>query len=231
MENLLKHYMEKRFSKESLQKQTAGPQPVITISRQAGCSGNKLASDLANRLNQGNRNDDSDSFWKVINKEIIEDAAHELELHPDKIKNILKTERKSALDEMIFSMTTRYYKSDVKIRKTITDVINSFVNRGNVIIVGRAGIAIAKEHPLSVHIKLQAPLDWRKEVISKKHKISIPEAVKYIESVDRSRNKLLSDFKCKTTNCIFDLVINCSRVSNDEATALIYQLMITKEYV
>ena len=224
--------MDGRFTKES-----AGYQPgkgvgaVITISREAGCSGNYIAEELVNKFNDLLQKMGRESSWNVINKEIIEDAARKLELHPDKVKDVLKAEKRSHIDEMILSMATRYYKSDKKIRKTIRDVIKSFVNTGNVIIVGRAGVVMAKDHPRSIHIKLRAPIDWRKKVISEKHNISLTEAEKYIVSVDKSRTKLIRDYRCKNPICLFDISINCSRFSNDEIIEMIRRLMESKKYI
>ena len=50
-----------------------------------------------------------------------------------------------------------YYKSDLKIRTTIAKVIRKFANEGNAIIVGRGGVAITRDIPLSLHIFLEAP--------------------------------------------------------------------------
>jgi cytidylate kinase len=224
MQNLLIKYMEERLKKEAAERAIKkGPRAIITISREAGCSANVIADDLADELNFMLNQAGRDQDWRVVNKEVIEHAARDLELHPDKIKHVFKGQKKSLLDDMIFSMSTKYYKSDWKIRKSITGVINSFVKQGHVIIVGRAGVAIAQEHKKALHVKLQAPPAWRAEVISKKHEISIREAEKYISDLDKSRNKLLTDFKCGGDSCMFDLMLNCEKMSIGQVVEVILQ--------
>ena len=230
MQNLLIKYMEDRIQKEAAQKRPGiKPPPVITISREAGCSGNLVAANLVEKLNK--KLTKNGIKWRVVNKEIIENAARDLELHPNKVKHIFKGEKKSLLDEMILSMSTKYYKSDWKIRKSISDVIRSIINDGYVVIVGRAGVSIAHDHPRAVHIKLQAPLNWRIQVISEKHNVNLKEAEKYIHEVDKSRQKLLKDFKCSKKDCVFDMFVNCERMNPDEIIDVIYQLMTVRDLV
>jgi cytidylate kinase len=224
--------MEQRFKDDSVKKPVKHViRPVVTISRDAGCSGNVIADLLAEKLNAFYEDSGKKKDWKVINKEVIEMAARELELHPSKIKPIFKGEKKTLLDEMIFSMSTKYYKSDRKIKRTITDVIKSFAQEGNVIIVGRAGVAISQDHPASLHLKLYAPLEWRIEVIAKKHKISSSEARKYIQEVDKGRDNLLKDFTCDTSDCIFDMMYNCKKISKEAIVENVFNVMELRKLI
>ncbi len=227
-------YMEERLKGETLPpvSRKSDPLPVVTISREAGCSGTNLASKLVQRLNQMQADKKNKQVWKVVNKEVIELAARELELNPAVLKPVFKGEKKTLLDEMILSMSTRYYKSDRQIRKTITDVIRFYASQGNVVILGRAGVVIAQDHPRSLHFKLQAPLEWRTELISKKNGITSAEALKYIQETDRGREKLLADFgKGAPHSELFDAILNCKSFSVDEMAELICRLMEIKKLI
>ncbi|MBP6977079.1 MAG: cytidylate kinase-like family protein [Lentimicrobiaceae bacterium] len=234
MKNLLTKYMEERFKGEVLPPvpQRPGSLPVVTISREAGCSGTAVATKLVQRLNQLQAGRKDKKEWKVINKEVIELAARELELNPSVLAPVFKGEKKTLLDEMILSMSSKYYKSDRQIRKTITDVIRYYVNQGNVVIVGRAGGVIARNYPAALHVKLQAPVAWRTEVISRKYGISVAEASKYVQETDRDRAKLLADFMGEESDrLLFDMVINCKSFSVDELVEVILKLMEVKKLV
>lgn len=234
MKNLLMKYMEERYRGEALPMAPpkSGPLPVVTISRETGCSGTTVAVKLVQRLNQVQPGQKDKKEWKVINKEVIELAARELELHPSILEPVFRGEKKSVLDEMVLSMSSKYYKSDRQIKKTITDVIRFYASQGNVVIVGRAGVVIARDYPRAVHIKLQAPVEWRRDVISKKQGISSAEAMKYVQETDKDREKLLADFKIKSSDpTYFDAVINCKSFTIDELVEVIYKLMEVKKLI
>lgn len=234
MKNLLIKYMEERYRGEvlPLTPQKAGPLPVVTLSREAGCSGTTVAANLVQRLNQLQAGKKDWKDWKVINKEVIELAARELELHPSMLEPVFKGEKKTLLDEMVLSMSSKYYKSDRQIRKTITEVIRFYAGQGNVVIVGRAGVVIARDYPRALHIKLQAPLEWRSDVVSRKHGISPAEALKYVQETDKDREKLLSDFRKGASDLkLFDAVINCQSFSVEELAEAIFRLIEIKKLI
>ncbi len=227
-------YMEERYRGEvlPLTPKKTGPLPVVTLSREAGCSGTTVAVNLIQRLNQLQAGKKDRKDWKVINKEVIELAARELELHPSMLEPIFKGEKKTLLDEMVLSMSSKYYKSDRQIRKTITNVIRFYAGQGNVVIVGRAGVVIARDYPRALHIKLQAPLEWRSDMISRKHGISPAEALKYVQETDKGRAKLLSDFRKGASDLeLFDAVINCQSFSAEELAEAIFRLMEIKKLI
>ena len=79
--NILQNYLEQRH-KDDDKKKVREPGPVVTISREFGCSGKYLADKLAYRLKQEGLGDSGKGKWKVISKEILERSAKELELDP-----------------------------------------------------------------------------------------------------------------------------------------------------
>jgi hypothetical protein len=140
--------------------------PYISVSRDFGCMANVIAQKLSAQLTQRNRQKGIKTEWKWINKVILEEAARALELSPSKIEYVFQSQKKTTMDEIVSAMSARYYKSDKQIRKTIIEVIRSIVKTGNVIIVGRGGVAFKNDNPTSLHIKLIAPIEWRVDRIS-----------------------------------------------------------------
>ncbi|MCD4732458.1 MAG: cytidylate kinase-like family protein, partial [Bacteroidales bacterium] len=170
--------------------------------------------------------------WKWINKVILHESAKALELNPSKIEYVFQSQRKTIMDEIVSAMSTRYYKSDKRIRKTIIEVIRSIAKTGHVIIVGRGGVAFAKDNPKSLHIKLTAPIEWRVDRISKNYDKTRREALKYVLEVDQERKFLIDSFMGFETDCaIFDLTFNRQTIKDDELISIILNLMEKRKLI
>jgi cytidylate kinase len=224
MANILLKYFLEKF--DSTAKQIIEPGPVVTISREYGCSGKEVASSLCEILNKKNKDGKSKAEWKSINKEIIEKSAKELNLHPSKIRQFFNAEQKSMIDEILSNFLETNYKNEIKIKKTIAEVVLSFAIQGHTIIIGRGGVALTQHIPNALQIKLFAPLDWRILKIQSKFNISAEEAKKLILETDKQRQALNDYFlKKKTDNSLYDLIINSASYTVDEIAEIIANTM------
>jgi cytidylate kinase len=219
MGNLFFKYLDNRiYSKSELattKKRTETFGPLITVSRQAGCSAKEIASHFYKTINRNIK--DPKNRWKCVDKDIILNAANKLDLDPKKIKHVFNSPKKSTMDEIIESLAHRYYKSDKIIRNTIVNVMKEYAERGKTIIVGRAGVALSQHVKQSFNIRLMAPLDWRIEQISKKHGISEEDAKKYILEMDYQRRALIEGFYGKKLeDSMFDIIFNCKSISKKD---------------
>lgn len=96
MKNLLMKYMEERFRGEALPltPQKAGPLPVVTISRETGCSGTTVAVKLVQQLNQLQAGRKDKKEWKVINcRSFSADAIAEVICKLMETKNLIRGEK------------------------------------------------------------------------------------------------------------------------------------------
>jgi cytidylate kinase len=220
------HYLIKKKATESI-----NHGPVITISRESGCSANIIAEMLVSSINK-KYYFNSDDKWNWVNKTIIAESAKELDLPPHKIKYIFNSEKRGIIDDVISSLTSRYYKSDMKIRKTIFKLIELFATKGNIIIVGRGGVSFTNHIKKSLNIKLQAPLNWRINKISEKHEISFDDAKKYVTEIDKKRIQLINNFMGKKAdNSIFDIIFNCKTMKQKEIVETIIKLAEIKKLI
>lgn len=218
--NILLKYLEDRYKHKIPEKDFKSPGPVITISRDFGCPANMCATDLADILTK--MEEDENNTWRVISKEILDQAAKELGLTPEKISFVFKFEKRSVVDEILEAVSAKYYKSERKIRNTIREVIRSIGEQGHVIIVGRAGSAILHDIPNSLHIRLIAPLKYRVEGVSRRHQISHGEAMKLTEEMDKKRAQLRNDFAGKRIDDNdYDLILNCEKFKSEQIVVLI----------
>ena len=226
--NLFEKYFNQILHEEKTKLVKAGP--YISISRDFGCMANRIAEKLARELSKRER--ESKKKWKWINKSILQESSKALELSPSKIEYVFQSQSKTMIDEIVSAMSTRYYKSDKKIRKTIVDVIRAIAKTGHIIIVGRGGVAFAKDNPKSLHIKLVAPVEWRVDRIAKNYKKTKKDALKYIKDIDLERKYLIDNFMgFETDNTIFDIVLNRKSLTEKEILSMIINLLETKKLI
>lgn len=221
-------YLTERYL-ETLSKQ-AFEGPVITISREVGCPGKKIASKLTLRLTEIKSQRAKKIDWRWISKELLEESAKELGVSPAEIGHVFRYEKRGLMDEILSSQSKKYYKSDRKIRNAIAKVIHNLAIEGNVIIVGRGGVAITRDIEKSFHIHLEAPLNWRALRIGERYCISMTEAKKYAVDIDKKRAQFRDYFHGKGSDyTFFDVRFNCMTLSiEDIIEAIIKMLQIRK---
>jgi cytidylate kinase len=200
--------------------------PVITIAREFGCPGKKIAYSLVQRLDEIKGPGIKPIPWRCINKEIISASASELNLDPDEIKYVFKYEKKTFFDDILSSQSRKYYKSDRKIRSTIARVIRNIASEGNVVILGRGGVAITREMDRSLHVMLEAPLNWRALRVMQKYGMTEKEAMQYSSEIDRKRKELRDYYHGKGTDYTrFDVRYNCMTLSIENISDSILGMM------
>lgn len=212
MKDILHQYMKKRYQlKEEDSFEGTPPGPVITISRECGCYAINMANALVDKLSQitGNK-------WTVLTKEILEEAAEKLELHPKQIEYVFESKEKSTWDDVFAAMSNKYYKSDKQIKKTIADVVQVMAKRGNCVIIGRGGVILTQDIEKALHLKLQAPLEWRATQLQKNHGGSLKEMKNYAQTVDDKRETFRNFFNKKPLESShFDLIFNAMRLDDN----------------
>ncbi len=234
MSNILLEYMKNRFNADKTPRKNLKTNfgPVVTISREYGCPAKRLASLLTAALNRIELQSYAKGQWKWIGKEILEQSAKELNLQPEMVRDIANAQQKGLVEDVVLSLSHRYYPGDRKIKDTIGVVIRDFAEQGHVIVVGRGGVSIMRHMPNCLHIKLQAPLEWRINEISKKQMITLEEAEKKIKEIDHKRQLIRDHFEGKKANdSAFDLILNYMTLEEDNIVAAIIKLMELKNMI
>lgn len=227
--DITRYAIERLREREARKKE---PGPVITISREFGCPSKLLSELLVKELKNRDPSRNAQK-WHWVSKEILKDAAAKLGLTPKEIKYVFEYKERSVFDEILVAQSRRYYHSDKKIRKTIGEVIRALGWDGHVVIVGRAGAALTREIPKSLHIRLMAPRQWRLDKIAETKKISIEEAEKLIQQMDERRRKFMNYYLSSGQDLahIFDLILNCSTLSLQEMAEVIYHMGKIKKVI
>ncbi|WP_321289975.1 cytidylate kinase-like family protein [uncultured Sunxiuqinia sp.] len=233
MKNFLSNFLLESSAQE---KKAKYPGPVIMISRECGCSAKRIAIKLSKILTGYSFHSETktDVQWKWVSKEIIEEAAQELEMEPGKIKDVFLSEAKTSLHEVSTAFSTEkvYDADDQQVIDTVCNVILRIAEVGNFIIVGRAAGAIAHDVSQKLSIKLQAPLDWRINRIMQVSNMSRSDAQHYVLEIDRQRELFVEHVSgAKMNNHDFDLIFNYSTMKDDYIVDAIINIMKNKRMI
>jgi cytidylate kinase len=218
MKNFLINYLEEPDVDRQEVKNETGP--VVTISRECGCSANRIAIKLSKILSGYSYLSASkkDVEWTWVNKEVIEKAATELEMDQEQVKNVFLGEVKTSIHDVstAFSVEKVYDAEDQKVIDTVTKIIGQLAQKGHCVIVGRAASVVSQTNQARLNVKLQAPLEWRIRRIMKISNMAYPDAEYYVKEVDRQRDLFVEHIAGhKLNSSDFDMLFNTATMDDD----------------
>jgi cytidylate kinase len=229
MENRLFDYMNRRIGQDlSNVHIIKEPGPVITISRQTGCGASRIGWFICEELNK-RKTDKHEAKWNLVSREILLKSAEELNLDPSALQHVINDKDRGIMDQIVEALSTHSHKSDNKILKTIQEVIRQFGTNGNVVIVGRGGASFCSDIKKSLHIRLEAPEDWRINEIAHRLDFSRSYATQFIRQHDAERELLITKiFGKKPDNSSYDVEINRSSFTEKQVAEAIIHLAEVK---
>jgi len=234
MEKILIDYLEQNQNGSTTDWKNAGP--VITISRECGCSANRIARGLAKVLNGFSALSSlaKQSEWKWLNKEVVEQAANQLEITPDKIKSVFLKEIDAEWYDLqsAFSVDRVYDADDEKVIGTLKSVIEGLAERGNCIIIGRAANIITSGIAARLSVRLYAPLEWRIKQIMEVSSMNYTDSRDYVLGVDRQRDLFLRHLAGRDVlNTDFDMAFNLATMSSLQVVGAMVEVLKSKKLV
>jgi cytidylate kinase len=229
MENIMKLYFEKRYLEQESMK-PCGPGPIVTISREFGCPSKAIAQMLTDALNKRSIKPATPT-WKYISKEVVEEAARKLDIKTIEMNYLISSGEKGLVEDLLTSFSPNYVSSR-KIKKILNDVFRAFATQGNLVIAGRGSVAILQGCPQAIHIRLQAPLEWRVREITTSRGLKEAEALKMTNETDQKRTALIELLLGrKFDQNLFDVVFNCSTFSKEEIVQAILRIMEIRKLI
>jgi len=176
---------------------------VITISRQLGSLGTTLGRLIASKLD-----------YRLVHRELINQAAS-LVSAPDMAL--------ATIDELGLLGIEPDEMQQYAYLKAVESVVRDQAQEGNVIIVGRAGQTILRNHPGTLHLRVIAPLETRIQRVVKAHNISPQAAQAQIEDSDRYRAEYLQNYYDITWDdpSLYHLIINSGRVDLETSAEVV----------
>jgi len=179
--------------------------PTITISRQLGSLGDEVAQAIAERLH-----------YRVVSRELINQAASRAGAPEMALATI---------DDLgLFGMRPTP-KAKRAYRQAVEGILEELAEASDVVIVGRAGQVILREHPNVFHVKVIAPKSVRASRLAHTQGISLESANAQIEASDRTRRNYLRYYYHVRWDDpeLYDLIINTTRLEPTEAACIICQ--------
>ncbi len=212
------------------------PGPVVTISRQAGCSAHRIAIKLSKILTGYSYMSETktDADWKWVDKEHFTNVVTEMIDEINKGEFDYAKEATELLKEVgtAFANETIYDISDVYLIKTLKGIICRLANEGRNIIVGRSAGVILKEVPNKLNIRLEAPVEWRINRIMQIKEYSQAEAAKYINNIDRKRDSFIEKIiGRKAENNDFDVIFNYALLEDDQIVDAVINILRSKKII
>jgi cytidylate kinase len=201
---------------------------AITISREHGCGGLELGKALAEDLG-----------YEYIDKSIVVDLAKKMKTSQGMVssledggylslfKFINKFIGESTVQTIVSQSKDLAYVNSEKYRAGLHGLMTDLADRGNVVIVGRGGQSILKNRADVVHVRVVAPLEFKKKFLAAKASISLQEAETMIRSKEDERRKYHEKMfnGSNTDPTLYHVVINMGLVSRPIAIEMIKKLL------
>ena len=195
---------------------------VITITRGMATGGRKLGRLLAKRLD-----------YHYVDKSLFQKIAEDLNVSERTLESFEKSREYYISNTFAKAFSTSYIERIVgydksvveeeEYQKSLGNLILGTAREDNVVIIGRAAYFFLKDMKNCFHIRLVAPMDWKKKYALENYKISPDHVRKFIEKRDRN----LQWFRRSICGAGFDdsllfhLTLNMSRIPIEKSVELI----------
>lgn len=212
------------------------PGPVVTISRQAGCSAQRIAIKLSKILTGYSYMSETktDADWTWVDKKLFSKVVKEM-IKEINAGNYDDAEEATILLKEVaiaFSEETIYDISDKNLIKTLKGIICRLANEGRHIIVGRSAGVILKEVPNKLNIRLEAPVEWRINRIMQIKEFSQAKATEYINNMDSKRDSFIEKvIGRRAENNDFDVIFNYAMLEDDQVVDAVINILRSKKII
>lgn len=212
------------------------PGPVVTISRQAGCSARRIAIKLSKILTGYSYMSETKTeaewewvdkkvFWKVVKEMIRDIESGDYDDKEDAVKMLNEVAKAFAAEKV-------YDILDEKLIQVLKGVICRLAFDGRKIIVGRSAGVILKNIPNKLNIRLEAPTEWRINRVMQINEFSQAKAVEFINKMDKKRDSFIEKIiGRKAENNDFDVIFNYASLGDDEIVDAVIHILRNKNII
>ena len=154
---------------------------IITIGRQFGCGGKRIAEALGEKLG-----------IPVYDHELIIKAAQESGFSAEFFERSDEKKRFFSLTSIFagsYNSDTENYMSDKGLFKIQCETIQSIAEQGSAIIVGRCSDYVLRDRKNTLNIFLTSPLEDRVKRISETEGVTLEKAEEIVEKQDKNREE------------------------------------------
>jgi len=233
MKEFLRNYL-KYVSQSNLETgDFAGP--VVTISRQTGCSARRIAIKLSKILTGYSYMSETktDAEWHWADKDTFRQTIREVE-EELKSRNIddPELEERAQMIAKAFSKEKFYDIVDEKALVILKVVILKLAIQGRYIILGRGATRLLGDLPNKLSVRLEAPLEWRINKVAQMKNMSRDEAEEYVLKSDEKRRRFTESVIGRTyENSDFDIIFNYASFSDDQIVEVMVNILKSKKII
>jgi cytidylate kinase len=188
----------------------AGIGPFLTISREAGAGGGRIARLVGEAIG-----------WEVLDRELLECLAERYDTSPAVLELVDETTT-NWITEIFGNWLNPASVSQLQYVCRLSRVILMAARAGNVIYVGRgAQFVLPRGHGLSVRIV--APQKYRIQQIMERRHLDFEEARDYVVKTDAGREDFVRQYFHHDVPDphLFDLVVNVEKLGPERAAQVI----------
>jgi CMP/dCMP kinase len=196
---------------------------VVTVSRQYGAGGRRVAPGIAQALG-----------YTLVDREIAEEAARRIGVDPKVAE--ARDERAPAIVEEVglalaaatpgFGLTGVPELDDRTLAEATRRVIVSLADAGGYVILGRGAQAILAERNDAWHLSLVSDVRDRTQRVARWQNVDTKEAAIRCERVDAERANYVRRFYGRDIRdpLLYDAILNTSRMALDVATDMAVEM-------
>ena len=209
--------------------------PVVTIGRQIGAGGRTVGQMLATRLHAD-----------FLDSQLIDEVAHQLELPREEVEaedeqpgsllsRLLLALGAANTEPMIPPETSAWtppnadpvFDTRSAVLQLTQHVIREAARGGNVVIVGRGGAYLLRDHPGALHVFLRADSAIRVKTIMEREKKTEDEARRRMKQADENWTAYIKQVYGHDRNLAahYDLVIDTGRLGYEATIAAILAVL------
>lgn len=196
---------------------------VITISRELGSEGDKIADMLCEAL--GYCRIDKDMLSQIAEESGVDiEAIQAMEAGFVNRARLVSGEMTSLYRKQASAFEKRGVLDDHTYAKVVSDTLEDYARQGNALIVGRGGQMVLRNFPGALHVRLFATEEIRAQRLVEREGISESEALRQIQQSDEHKRQYIrhmfknADWR---NSKYYHLIIDTGRIPPQSAADMI----------
>jgi len=194
--------------------------PFVTVSREMASGGADVARRVADRLG-----------WAVLDRELVERLASDLELEPG-VLGLLDETRATWFSETLLNLFNSRLVAQRSYVELVGKVVALAASAEPIVVVGRGAHLILPANR-GVRVRIIAPTTTRVSWLVEAEHLEVASAERTIRNIDADRQSFIRrNFRCDPSDAsLYDLVLNTESLGREGCVELIVQALVLRGLV
>ncbi|MBB6463575.1 cytidylate kinase-like family protein [Flammeovirga kamogawensis] len=202
---------------------------IVTMSREFGTNVRPAAQLLVDELNAKQVGFKMlKKSWKLVDSTILNNLSKELKVSAKELNNFIPVQNKSIIDQIMYSLDIGNNTLDEQLLNALKTVILSYLERGNVVFLGRGASFFTDGLQNALRVKVTASEKFRVTQFARKNDLR----ESYAREIVRRKNKRRKNFLKYVSQSVpinYDLTIERDDLSDHEIASSILSLVSERE--